>query len=310
MSMKATIMVVAFVALMGTAFAVNPSDYFPLEVGRWWLYLDSTTTGIDTSYTLVAGTAMMEGRETFIMTETHLDGSVDTTYDQIRSDGIYALIKFGEESGFRDMFIVPNPVNIGDRWTMLIMDTTWVDSSSIYTYHTDYHFTGLAEAWDDIIVPRGSFDNCFKWKMEFNYHITVSMGGTVIYNDSSNSSNVMWLAYGVGPVKEISNMDSTSGSLIDYGFAGIADKGKSAPREISISAYPNPFNSACRIECPIGASIQICDMNGKVVREFDGLGILGKAGFVWQPENLESGIYFVKAISALGSQTSRLFYLK
>ena len=83
----------------------------------------------------------------------------------------------------------------------------------------------------------------------------------------------------------------------------------SRPSTPTLSAYPNPFNSACRISAPENAVIEIFDINGRCVAEFDG------GDQIWKPEaSVGSGIYLVRA--TIPEQTTsvvctkRVVYLK
>ena len=107
--------------------------------------------------------------------------------------------------------------------------------------------------------------------------------------------------------------------------------------KISISAYPNPFNSTCRIGIESGGwrveSVEIYDVNGRMVAEIippsppftrgeeEGKSPLSKGdlgGLVWTPnESLGSGIYLIRARfgsrSLSGAETTatkRVVYLK
>jgi len=107
--------------------------------------------------------------------------------------------------------------------------------------------------------------------------------------------------------------------------------------KFSISAYPNPFNSTCRIGIESGGwrveSVEIYDVNGRMVAEIippsppftrgeeEGKSPLSKGdlgGLVWTPnESLGSGIYLIRARfgsrSLSGAETTatkRVVYLK
>ena len=114
---------------------------------------------------------------------------------------------------------------------------------------------------------------------------------------------------------------------------------KTLPTEIALSAYPNPFNTAVTLSAPIGAEIEIFDVNGRRMdviarsdqsviarspmddeaissNQGDCFGLRprndGKGVFIWQPdENIPSGVYLVRA-TASSRQTAakRVVYLK
>jgi hypothetical protein len=95
---------------------------------------------------------------------------------------------------------------------------------------------------------------------------------------------------------------------LDTTGTAVYDSPQPLPEEISLSSYPNPFNSDATIqvsgagETPV--SIGIYDINGRQVRSL--LAISGRA--VWDARNdhgeaLSSGVYFVRA--AIGPLTAR-----
>jgi len=107
------------------------------------------------------------------------------------------------------------------------------------------------------------------------------------------------------------------------------------PSAFTISAHPNPFNSAVSITAPAGAEIEVFDVNGRRISVIarranarrgnlsdDEIAALpsvtrndGVSEFVWQPsENLGSGVYLVRAKfpqeTASAAFTKRIVYLK
>jgi len=113
----------------------------------------------------------------------------------------------------------------------------------------------------------------------------------------------------------------------------------SPPDEFSISAYPNPFNSAVSISAPEGAKIEIFDINGRRISVIsrrvqpdeksraDQEDISRQTRndkireFVWRPdETIGSGVFLVRATILDGNKglkplvstisTKRIVYLK
>jgi hypothetical protein len=100
------------------------------------------------------------------------------------------------------------------------------------------------------------------------------------------------------------------------------------PIAISLSAHPNPFNSAvsitvdCRGLINQTPTIEIFDMTGRMVAVIpvgdgspvpsaSGRGDLAPTRFVWQPDaSIGSGIYLVRATVGDESVTKRIVYLK
>lgn len=127
-------------------------------------------------------------------------------------------------------------------------------------------------------------------------------------------------------------------------ITGMSDyRANNLPDDLTITAYPNPFNSALTITAPAGAEIDVFDVNGRLIHVISMLEpvqndnfqpnekslanppeISRKARndnvseFVWQPdESLGSGVYLIRA-SVLGEghgvqpliATHRVVYLK
>ncbi|MGC9315093.1 MAG: hypothetical protein ACP5G4_05605 [bacterium] len=104
----------------------------------------------------------------------------------------------------------------------------------------------------------------------------------------------------------------------------------SVPQSLSLSAYPNPFNSAVTITAPAGAEIEMFDVNGRridVIARPEAMAISSYQGdchvgqspprndgvseLVWRPDkSLGSGIYLVRAKIGDRDITKRVVYLK
>ena len=104
------------------------------------------------------------------------------------------------------------------------------------------------------------------------------------------------------------------------------------PNDFSISAYPNPFNSTCRIGIESGEwrveSVDVFDMTGRMVEKEtlrpsatsldkggNGHAPLNKGGrggsYIWQPgPALGSGVYLIRVTIGEQSTAKRVVYLK
>lgn len=84
--------------------------------------------------------------------------------------------------------------------------------------------------------------------------------------------------------------------------------------------YPNPFNPSTTIsytiplvETNFNASLQIFNLQGKLVEELVGSGSMQEAGYhsvVWDASNYPSGVYFAKLVAGNYTQTQKLLLIK
>ena len=82
------------------------------------------------------------------------------------------------------------------------------------------------------------------------------------------------------------------------------------PEDVSLNVFPNPFNSSCKIEAPVGAEIDIFDINGGAVGA-PCMTPLQPGICTWQPTpSTPSGIYLIKATRGENIVTKKVIYLK
>jgi hypothetical protein len=98
---------------------------------------------------------------------------------------------------------------------------------------------------------------------------------------------------------------------------GIEDeRGGNFPDRISLSAYPNPFNSSVQIRYSNlkGGEIRIFDIKGQLIKTFF-TGGENEGRIKWDARDatgktVSSGVYFAKARGAKAPQSIKLLYLK
>ncbi len=174
----------------------------------------------------------------------------------------------------------------------VIVDTVWSGDTVIhFTPDVDAtsHGLKLANTGDDVIL----------------LHIVGS--DTIVVDSVTYSPSWAPQSNGNGPSLERISPEGGSNdpsnwqaSAVDWGTPGapngIAEK-SIAPRTLSISATPNPFNSECqiRIISQSVATAEIIDISGRVLSKWDILP--GENSICWSAENIFSGIYFVRVKS-------------
>ncbi len=87
--------------------------------------------------------------------------------------------------------------------------------------------------------------------------------------------------------------------------AGITEEIVESIEDFQIKFYPNPFNSACRIDLPENSKLQILDINSRLLYEQN------HAPYVWKPDNsVSSGVYIVRATSNGNTKSNRIIFLR
>jgi len=102
----------------------------------------------------------------------------------------------------------------------------------------------------------------------------------------------------------------SSGAFIlktdSLGFgAGITEEIVEYINDFQIKFYPNPFNSACRIDLPENSKMQILDLNGRLLFEQN------HGPYAWEPDNsVSSGVYIARATSNGKTKSNRIIFLR
>lgn len=84
------------------------------------------------------------------------------------------------------------------------------------------------------------------------------------------------------------------------------------PENVSISTFPNPFNSVVNIVVQLSfpASVSIYDASGHLIHRIADDIPPGKHSFQWSPQGLPSGLYFVYATSDDATAVAKLIYVR
>lgn len=299
------LIVILAMTVVFVAFADDSEDYFPTGIGYTWTFQDSGADGIDTTFREQVGTEMIMGYETWIIEETS-GGSVDSSYMQIRTDGIFFLVAFFDSLGGdrRAIQVAPEVVNVGDSWTAADIETSMAMSG--YTMNLEITINMEVVDREEVFVPAGSFESCLKVASETEFYYEVSSGGVVVAEGGGvQNRDTTWHAQFVGATMSrgmeyeidfltggIVDSNKTASYLLEYDFTGI-DEDIETPNNISIQTFPNPFNSAVSIQAPDGAEVEVYDINGHRIAELPDV-VNGVTR--WEPgEGVVSGVYFVRA---------------
>ncbi len=181
------------------------SDYFPVEVGWQWTYVDSSSEGVDTSVNVIIADTLMDGYETYIALE-----DTETVYIQIREDGVYEI---KDPMSFK---MLPTSFNIGATWTIISYDSTWEEGG--VTNRMSMEMTGSAVALEAVSTPAGDFSDCVKLELTGELELVQSVGGTDIFSYTESIHGYSWLAPGVGLVRSEDLEGGVVSVLISYAF--------------------------------------------------------------------------------------------
>ena len=107
---------------------------------------------------------------------------------------------------------------------------------------------------------------------------------------------------------------SDSGVLNYKTSMGIRD-GVNTPEDLTISAYPNPFNSSCTINYSIkddaDVRIDVVDVSGRIVSTIEDRALTaGEYAATWEPKDISSGTYLIRMKSGGASRSTKVLYVK
>jgi len=126
---------------------------------------------------------------------------------------------------------------------------------------------------------------------------------------SSHIIDTLVVRWNSGTVESLYNLSGdTTYHLIEGAAPGVDEK-KIRPENIQLGLYPNPFNGAMSIRTNSGAEIEIYDIRGNRVFKQNKSSSREQA-MIWQPEDLSSGLYLIKANYGGKSILKRAFYIK
>lgn len=186
-----------------TALAADTLDYFPLDVGNFWVYTPSYGEKGDRRDSII-GMETVGGVQTYIWNRQE---APDDNYNEKRwlaKDSTYLRVhKFWANEGV-DTAVIPS-----QPWAMLkllpALGDTWTintDIGSINVFATYY-----VESIDDSVeVPAGSFKNCFRLRVLYE----------VVESDhTAYDYEKFWYAPGVGLVLHCDYTDNWASVKIE-----------------------------------------------------------------------------------------------
>ncbi len=264
----------------------DASDYFPLQVGNTWIFdlyefpdifvLRDTISIID---------SMVLDDKTYFLFDKYftIEGLEDSVYLRSENDKVFRYQNGREELWF------DFSANEGDDWSIK-MRTAWEDTLvqvSVSLDKKQYTRTINNRILTNLFYF--FFDYAVDWG--WSYTLAPELG---CVGCGRAAIAPRWFTFSSGTINGIHYPDLTT-SVESYI--------RSAKEKVSLSVYPNPFNSATRIiinpsETPnIGMQIiYIYDITGRIVKTFS-LSPETRQ-LIWNGENTQgtivpSGVYFV-----------------
>ena len=152
-----------------------------------------------------------------------------------------------------------------------------------------------------------ALDPCFERGLLGDYYLSFASPISPCINAGSRS------AVEAGLSDQTTRIDSSpDDGIVDIGghypvsgWIIIAENKITQPYTLEITAYPNPFNSFCRISSPDGTEVEIFNLSGRKIERFPG----GK--IIWQPKkNIPSGVYLIYIKLGKKSVVRQIIYLK
>ena len=149
-------------------------------------------------------------------------------------------------------------------------------------------------------------------------------GGSVAFLDYSGGTQhaavryegeyrLVYTAFGFEGIASAEVRDTLMGRILHYlnpDVFAVRETPKT-PDSPTIAAYPNPFNSSCKIVLPADAELEIYNIAGNLVfADKNRTGSAGTRTVIWNPENLPGGVYLVRAESGTKTITRKVLYLK
>jgi hypothetical protein len=222
----------------------------------------------------------------------------------------------------------------GDLYLRVTTDAgyTWGDEICATTHHkvADPSLAlkgdSIWAVWSDWDFPSYGYDNA---EIAFSKSTDLGVGWSPYerLTYAVGYSYTPWMSYDDGKLHLVwwdqgHPPDSNSNDEIYYkrydpgSDAIIGDEIINIPNEITLKAYPNPFNSSAIISylnLNKGGDINIYDVQGKLIKAFKTEGKEGK--IIWDARDamgnkVSSGIYFARAGRGTNLKSLKLIYLK
>ena len=307
---KSSIMIVMVLMTITITSAQDASDYYPMQVGNYWILSCDTLYG-EYKPTIfrqdVEGIDLIHEKEYFRVKHTLINGGDWSSYFWFCIDSTGIILKAqGDTSTVDSATIYDTPLLFMPN-EMFYSGFTWEWELPLFGFTYTYSVESLSE---NVQVPAGSFNNC----IIIRTIMTDTLGNTMTQD-----------AYHAKDVGEVLLIDSRMGrfELVEYFLqTGVKYEGAiKIPVRFSLKQnHPNPFNPATTIEFNLTRDshvyLRIYDVTGKLVKTV--LNEWKKAGYhsvVWDGKDNKgnaaaSGLYFYRLENDRFNKTKQMLLLR
>ena len=309
--MKKVILII-LLCLMTTTIAVaqDASDYYPLQVGNYWIMRCDSLFGQYNPTVFrqdVEDIDLILGVEHYRIKHSLINGYDWSSYYWFGIDSTGIIMKAQGDTSTVDSAIIYDTPQLWMPHEMFNVGFTWEWDLQMFGFTYTYTVLSVSE---NVQVPAGVFNNC----IVIQTVMTDTLGNSMTQD-----------AYYAKDIGEVLLIDSRMGKfeLIEYFLQTDVDpEGETnIPARFTLKQnYPNPFNPKTTIEYNLtqASNITLCiyDVTGKLIKTitnkwqevgfhtvaWDGKDKNGKA--------VASGIYFYRLENDLFSKTRRMLLLK
>jgi len=200
------------------------------------------------------------------------------------------------------------------RWTVkTTQGIKDLDSETLFNTTDWYNITCFYDGADFEIYINGELDNFSSWSgtilpTDIDFLMGQMLPGVSQYNFRGVLDEVRLFNYGLTPpqIEQLYSQPTTVNS----------DEENRVPQKITLLPNaPNPFNSSTRISFYLPrrehVKLVLYDVNGRRLSTlFEGNTSPGLTKFLWQPQQLASGVYFIQLTAARERIVRKILYVK
>ena len=171
---------------------------------------------------------------------------------------------------------------------------------------TGFYFAGSGQGWGWVIRTDANLNEV--WRVPANFGSASEVFQSCVLTSDGGCCAVGY-TYSLPPTA-YSDLFAMRVTRFGGDYTGVSEQLSAKPDKININAYPNPFNSSCKLDLSsfIGIEgLEIFDISGRLVDEIPIE--MGKS-VIWKPkEELPSGVYLIR-VAGSSSAGCRVVLMK